>query len=213
MLINQIRKSLWNELKSIKSKSPRANVQIIYPAKLVVDGRVVCDKLPDWSDALRGNRLGDFIHVDDSVLFERPGVNMSTQPRKVFDLARDRQGSDAWENDSMSICSDQGPVCDMRVNVATSSSERPNANSDQAGTTDSEQESLTVHADTQQPPLESTSAQQALNIRDNFEGSVDKVTTLATLTRESEGEPNCFRNCRLTFFEQSEFYFVVIPSI
>ena len=176
--INQARKSLWNELKSIKSKSLRANVQSIHPAKLVVDGRVVCDKLPHWSDALRRNRLGDFTHVDDSVFFERPGVNMSTQPSTVFDLGRDRQGSDAWKNDSMSICSDQGSVCDMPVNVATRSSERPNANSDQAGTIDSEQESLTVHADTQPPPLESTSAQQALNINDIFEGGVDKLPPL-----------------------------------
>ena len=85
------------------------------------DERVVFDKFPDWSDALRGNRLRDFTHVDDSVLFERPSVNMSTQPSAIFDLARDSQGSDAWENDYMSICSDHGSVCDMRVNVATSS--------------------------------------------------------------------------------------------
>ena len=67
-------------------------------------------------------------------------------------------------------------MCDMRVNVATNSSERPNANSDQAGTIDSE--SLTVHVDTQPPLLESTSAQQALNISDIFEGGVDKLPPL-----------------------------------
>ena len=95
--ISQPRKDLWNELKSIKSRRPGANVQILYPAKLMVDGRV--DKFRDWFEALRGNRLGDFSHVDSSVLFEQPGVlNLCTQVSSSHGLSRDRQVGDTWEN-------------------------------------------------------------------------------------------------------------------
>ena len=41
--INEARKALWSELKCIKSQHPGAKVQIVYPAKLLVDGKVVLD--------------------------------------------------------------------------------------------------------------------------------------------------------------------------
>ena len=44
--INEARKRLWEETKSIKSKQPRSKCQIVYPAKLVVDGRVFRDEFP-----------------------------------------------------------------------------------------------------------------------------------------------------------------------
>ena len=69
--INEARKALWSELKYIKSRNPRAKVQIVYPAKLLVDGKVICDQFPEWAAALKGDRLGDFAYVNDCVLFER----------------------------------------------------------------------------------------------------------------------------------------------
>ena len=36
--IGDARKRLWNEAKQIRSNDPRARTQIVYPAKLLVDG-------------------------------------------------------------------------------------------------------------------------------------------------------------------------------
>ena len=67
--INEARKRLWEETKSIKSKQPRSKCQIVYPAKLIVDGRVFRDEFPQWSEAVHGSRLVDFTHIDQHDLF------------------------------------------------------------------------------------------------------------------------------------------------
>ena len=65
--INEARKKLWDELKSIKSKRPNARVQIVYPAKLVVEGKVVRDEFPDWGNIIQASRLPDFTYVENSL--------------------------------------------------------------------------------------------------------------------------------------------------
>ena len=65
--ISAARKLLWAEIKSIKRSKPSAKCQIIYPAKLMVDGKVVRDEFPDWSEAMKGSRLGDFSHIEERV--------------------------------------------------------------------------------------------------------------------------------------------------
>ena len=63
--INVARKRLWSEVKFIKERNPRAKCQIIYPAKLLVDGKLVRNEFPDWSEALKGDRMGDFSHINE----------------------------------------------------------------------------------------------------------------------------------------------------
>ena len=46
--INDAHKKLWDELKSIKSRQPSAKAQIVYPAKLIVNGKVVMS-MEKWS--------------------------------------------------------------------------------------------------------------------------------------------------------------------
>ena len=61
--IGDARKRLWNEAKQIRSNDPRARTQIVYPAKLLVDGKLVRNEFPDWNVAIRGSRIGDFSHI------------------------------------------------------------------------------------------------------------------------------------------------------
>ena len=78
--INDARKNLWQELKAIKSRQPRAKAQIVYPAKLIVDGKVVRDEFPDWNDAMRCSRLSsDFAHIDRNFGFDQPSMNSDIQ--------------------------------------------------------------------------------------------------------------------------------------
>ena len=76
--INEARKRLWEETKYIKSKQPRSKCQIVYPAKLIVDGKVYRDEFPQWNDAVRGNRLIDFTHIDkNDPIFEQTSLSPS----------------------------------------------------------------------------------------------------------------------------------------
>ena len=63
--INEARKKLWDEVKSIKSKRPSARVQIVYPAKLVVEGKIVRDEFPDWGDIIQASRLPEFTYIEN----------------------------------------------------------------------------------------------------------------------------------------------------
>ena len=93
--INEARKRLWEETKSIKSKQPRSKCQIVYPAKLVVDGRVFRDEFPQWSEAVHGSRLVDFTHIDQHDLFSEHAnihdrLQDSCQQRVSFASTQDR---------------------------------------------------------------------------------------------------------------------------
>ena len=66
--IKDARKKLWDEVKRIKQKSPRIKFQILYPAKLMVEGKIVKDELPDWTEAMRESRVSDFSHMDSHQL-------------------------------------------------------------------------------------------------------------------------------------------------
>ena len=68
--INEARKKLWDELKSIKASRPSVNYQILYPAKLVVEGKTVRDEFPDWNEIIKGSRIIKFSHIDQ-IDFER----------------------------------------------------------------------------------------------------------------------------------------------
>lgn len=51
------RSELWPRYKLEKEKNPNGKVYIGFPAKLVVNGKVICDKFPDWRDVLKGSRM------------------------------------------------------------------------------------------------------------------------------------------------------------
>ena len=77
--INDARKNLWHELKDIKSKQPSSKVQIVYPAKLIVDGKVIRDEFPDWNNAMRNSSLSyDFAHIYRNCIFEHEQSNMNS---------------------------------------------------------------------------------------------------------------------------------------
>ena len=75
--INEARKRLWDELKSIKTTNPRARFQILYPAKLIVEGRLVRDEFPDRIEIIQGSRLGDFSHINNNFSFDQPNGHLT----------------------------------------------------------------------------------------------------------------------------------------
>lgn len=55
--IREARNNLWPRLKEIRRNNPRSRVNIVFPAKLIVDDRLEEDALPDWNKNVRANRL------------------------------------------------------------------------------------------------------------------------------------------------------------
>lgn len=82
--IQTARKMLWPVYKQCRSENPRANVKLVYPARLLVDGRLVQDELPEWNRYVHANRLPDIanvphIHVSNS--HNRNDTDMQRRPR------------------------------------------------------------------------------------------------------------------------------------
>lgn len=51
------RSNLWPKYKKAKADNPNGNVYIGYPAKLIVNGKVVADEFPEWNNVLKGSRV------------------------------------------------------------------------------------------------------------------------------------------------------------
>ena len=100
--ISVARKALWSELKALKTNNPRVKCQIIYPAKLVVDGKVVRDEFPDWYTVMKGSRLSDFSYIDQTLSFDRARRTNKLKPpelQKIFDSSDVVLLTETWTND------------------------------------------------------------------------------------------------------------------
>lgn len=52
------RKELYTSKVAREARSRKQKVKILYPAKLIVNGKMIQDKFPDWSSTLKESRLG-----------------------------------------------------------------------------------------------------------------------------------------------------------
>ena len=78
--IRNARKTLWPEYKEYK-RNERNRVSIVYPAKLVVNSRVVKDLFPGWSECLKTNRM--------ELLQRDPCVNRENRGNSELDMQCD----------------------------------------------------------------------------------------------------------------------------
>ena len=71
------KKPLFEEKKRLKSQNPNATISIQYPAKLVMNGRVIKDKFPQWLTVMRSDRL------------DMNGYIRSADPNDIFETSSD----------------------------------------------------------------------------------------------------------------------------
>ena len=64
------RKPLWTKFKEEKTVDPQAKLTIAYPAKLIKNGRVIADALPEWHSIMKKSR------------FEEPTSNLPVFPER-----------------------------------------------------------------------------------------------------------------------------------
>lgn len=55
--IQEARSRIWPKYKELKRESPRSKVQIVYPAKLLQDGHIIHDELPEWAKYTGINKI------------------------------------------------------------------------------------------------------------------------------------------------------------
>ena len=59
-------------------QKPRVRFQILYQAKLIVDGKQVRDELSDWEDVFHRSKTTDFAHIDKPLSFDQPNMSQNT---------------------------------------------------------------------------------------------------------------------------------------
>lgn len=101
--INEARKKLWGEVKSIKANQPNAKYQILYPAKLLVEGKVIQDEFPDWNETMKGSRLCDFSHIDINFGLDQPNVSFFEQKVNSQQSSQQLTKSNTREHSTMGV--------------------------------------------------------------------------------------------------------------
>ena len=113
------RSELWSSYKQEKQKTPNNKVYIGFPAKLVVNGKVICDKFPDWRDVLKGWRTNQDSSDSTNKSAESKRVaegrgqpSVPTRPddrdAQHNDRSRDRSDTDEERRDSIAAMESEG---------------------------------------------------------------------------------------------------------
>ena len=55
--IQSARRELWPKYKDLKSRFPDSKINLVYPAKIIQDGKVVKDMFPSWSLIMNRSRI------------------------------------------------------------------------------------------------------------------------------------------------------------
>ncbi|XP_053391640.1 uncharacterized protein LOC128554383 [Mercenaria mercenaria] len=64
--IQEARSRLWPSYKQYRSLNKYSKVKIVYPAKLLVDGVVVRDEMPDWDQCIRNSRFPNISYISNN---------------------------------------------------------------------------------------------------------------------------------------------------
>lgn len=62
--IQEARSRLWPLYKQYRNINKTSKVKIVYPAKLIVDGRLVRDEMPEWDICMRNTRLPNINYIN-----------------------------------------------------------------------------------------------------------------------------------------------------
>ena len=77
-------KELWPQYKQLKTKNPSTKVRIQFPAKLVMNGKVVCDMFPEWRQIINNPRVNTSSSCSAT-------INTITQSREYNECSHSKQ--------------------------------------------------------------------------------------------------------------------------
>lgn len=110
--ITHARKQLWPEYKELKSRNPNGKVRIIFPAKLVMYGKVIKDMFPNWNEYVNTSRV--YSHTMYTHRSENSYQNTTTT------VASSHEPNDPSEGK-------QTPTSSQTLSRDTESSQRPSS--------------------------------------------------------------------------------------
>ena len=92
--IQEARARLWSQYKLIKRDAPQSKVQIVYPAKLIQDGKLIRDEMPDWNKYTKISRLSQIHYIESD-------INMAQDQQCIHDAMNmvNTNAGDARAND------------------------------------------------------------------------------------------------------------------
>ena len=85
----EARKRLWARLKAEKAKNSNAKLVIAYPAKLIMDKKVIQDSIPDWHAIMNQSRFSLYGQTET----QDKSLNGGPQPDQP-------QPNTSWSNDT-----------------------------------------------------------------------------------------------------------------
>ena len=96
------RVQIWPQYKKAREQNPNTSVYIGYPAKLIVKGRVVVDKFPDWKNIISKSRIHEQSDTDYNITYNEP-LNLNSAMGFTQEIAEKEHES----NDSDDVVSMQ----------------------------------------------------------------------------------------------------------
>ena len=81
--IQEARHRLWATLKKLKHDFPGDRIQIVYPAKLIRNGHLVKDELPEWTRYTQLNRLDQIEKIGETRNFGAVHEIVEQQPQNI----------------------------------------------------------------------------------------------------------------------------------
>lgn len=96
------RSRLWPKYKELKAKYRKSAVFIGYPAKLIVNKRVVRDEFPDWNEIIRQSRIPEENTPNTPNPVEESVINGITTDNP-FDVLMEESRSEAESEDESSV--------------------------------------------------------------------------------------------------------------
>ena len=120
--ITRARKTLWPQYKRLKQENPLSKVAIVYPAKLIMNGKLVADMFPEWDDILRGSRI-DLGHPSQQAYASKFG-STTMPPTTMTNEAHQRLSNGSRPNQDIVTNPDSDNYMEV-ANEGTSEHPRP----------------------------------------------------------------------------------------
>ena len=101
--ITTARKELWPQYKQLKTKNPSAKVRIQFPAKPVMNLKVICDMFPEWRQTINTPRVNTSPSCSAT-------INTVTQSRERNERSHSKQTTTSASHADPSHADDTPPV-------------------------------------------------------------------------------------------------------
>ena len=88
--ITQARKALWPTDKDLRSKNGNTEVKLVFPAKIVVNGKVADDMFPNWDEYVNTSRVKPCVNTSPNTQF----ITRSANPQAIVEAESSKSSNE-----------------------------------------------------------------------------------------------------------------------